>query len=230
MAEHPIVVLYTAVIGNYDELQPLRSMRGPNIASICYTDEPGCMSEGWATRPVEPCATVDGRVRQARFIKTHPHALLGSHDISIWIDANLELTVDPMELATFVETADVATFAYPATYGHRDCIYQEAQACMERSKDDPALIRRQMDRYLAEGYPAHNGLVETSIVVRRNSQRAAAFNNGWWREIIRGSRRDQLSFNYVAHKQGLRYAILPGCRMHSPFARHRPHAVSIYPS
>lgn len=230
MDDRPRIVVYTAVLGGYDELRPPIGTNRMDARFVCFTDARVAAHTGWQMEYVDGSASVDARVRYARFIKAHPHTLLGAHEISIWVDANLELVADPAELAAFVDTRDIATFAYPSTYGLRDCIYQEAQACVERGKDDPVLIFEQMARFVSEGYPVHNGLVETSIVVRRNSTGIVVFNEGWWREIKNGSRRDQLSFNYVAHQQRVSYATLPGSRICSAFARYRPHAVSIYPS
>jgi hypothetical protein len=47
------------------------------------------------------------------------------------------------------------------------------------------------------------------VILRRHTDAIRHLNEAWWNEIVRGSRRDQLSFNYVAWKLGLRYATFP---------------------
>jgi hypothetical protein len=49
------------------------------------------------------------------------------------------------------------------------------------------------------------------------------FDEVWWDEISRHSRRDQLSFNYVAWKLGFEYSTLPGCVDQNEFFDRKPH-------
>ena len=47
----------------------------------------------------------------------------------------------------------------------------------------------------------------------------------WWEMIRNGSRRDQLSINFVLWKQGLQYVVFPGQSRHNEWAYwmgHRP--------
>ena len=53
------------------------------------------------------------------------------------------------------------------------------------------------------------GLVEAPVILRRHTAAIRALNEAWWAELVRGSRRDQLSFNYVAWKLGLSHAKFP---------------------
>lgn len=218
------IVVYTVVTGGYDRLRPARG----KAAWLCFTDGSAREAPPWRFVPVPACETVDERIRQAREIKLRPHAFLPAHRISVWIDANLELRVPPRRLAAFVDQEDMATFAYPDTFGPRDCAYQEAAACIMRHKDDPARITAQMTRYRKGGFPEHAGLAETSIVVRRDTPGSRAFSEVWWEELKKGSRRDQLSFNFACWQSGSRYAILPGSRVANPFTIFRPHEKQIY--
>ena len=80
------------------------------------------------------------------------------------------------------------------------------KACTGQHKDDPDIMRKQVDRYMQAGYPEHHGLVETTVLLRWHTPRVAEFNAAWWTELTNGSLRDQLSFNYVAWKQRMAYA------------------------
>lgn len=66
-----------------------------------------------------------------------------------------------------------------------------------------------MARYRAEGLPEDAGLIEAPVILRRHTDAIRRLNESWWGEIVRASRRDQLSFNYVAWKLGLRYGTFP---------------------
>jgi hypothetical protein len=91
----------------------------------------------------------------------------------------------------------------------RSCIYEEAEACKVRRLDSPELIDGQMARYREEGFPARFGLQELAVILRRHSEAVEDFDRRWWEEISRGSRRDQLSFQYVRWKTGLPIAEFP---------------------
>jgi hypothetical protein len=58
------------------------------------------------------------------------------------------------------------------------------------------------------------------VILRRHTPAVAAFNEAWWAEIQAGSRRDQVSFTYVAWKLGLRYATIK-VREKNGFKKHR---------
>ncbi|EJZ22147.1 glycosyltransferase domain-containing protein [Rhizobium sp. Pop5] len=223
--EYSNVVVYTALLGPYDSLK--LSLAGP-VSHLCFTDQVLPRRPPWRILPVKPSTTLDQRVRLARHIKLHPHLYLPEHEYSIWIDACLQPSGLLLDAIGYLGEHDLATFAYPSTYGPRNCAYEEAAACIARRKDDPSKILMQIKRYREEGFPENYGLVETSILVRRNTVRARDFCAGWWSELEHGSRRDQLSFNYVAWRKDMLYGTLPGHRTNSAFATWAAHMQDIY--
>jgi len=128
--------------------------------------------------------------RNAKIYKILPHLFFPDVDYHIWVDSNVTLNVEPMELIEKMDK-DVAVFAH----WERDCIYEEAIACQTR--DDPRIIKEQMERYRKEGYPEHAGLGMCFLIIRKNTKTVATLNNAWWAEICAGSVRDQLSFPYI---------------------------------
>jgi hypothetical protein len=111
-------------------------------------------------------------------------------------------------------------------FDKRDCIYDEAQAILnfgkinsERApergiknwKDNPKLIVEQMNRYMVEGYPKNNGLATNPIIIRNHNNSDVIKNmEDWWVEIKYNSKRDQLSFNYIAWKNKFNFLYLQG--------------------
>jgi len=68
-----------------------------------------------------------------------------------------------------------------------------------------------MNRYLSEGYPKQNGLSTTPIMVRNHmDDNVINHNEDWWSEIKHNSKRDQLSFNYIAWKNQFNFVYLEG--------------------
>jgi len=221
------IVLYTALLGDYDDL---KEHGHPPELSFCFTDRPCLMTKSWTLVPCEQRPlSVDDRIRTARFYKTQPHRVLPPHRISLWTDASMRIN-EPLELVVnFLRGRSIATFKYPDIYGSRTCAFDEALACLRRGKDASDIIQGQMQRYREEGLPINFGLAETTMMVRENTTALARLNDTWWGEICRGSRRDQLSFDYCCWRHGLEYAWLPGYRLKNPFATYVRHKTQVYP-
>ena len=69
----------------------------------------------------------------------------------------------------------------------------------------------QVKGYQDEGYPSHNGLITGMVILRRhNEEDCIKVMEDWWTEIKYGSKRDQLSFNYVAWKNKTKFNYMDG--------------------
>jgi len=185
-------IVYTANFGNYDNLL-LPEHCG--FTHIHLTDE-GAIGSKYQELP---------QVR-ARMCKVLSHKLFPDYKYTIWHDASIEFKLDPAALVCYLGDNDIALMAHP----ERDCIYDEATAVVEMGKERASIVSEQMEHYKAEGYPEHNGLVATGVIVRKHTAKMEQFNNAWWAEIGRYSVRDQLSFNYVCWKMGIKYDVIPG--------------------
>lgn len=117
-------------------------------------------------------------------------------EVLIWLDSNISIHCDLKKFTKkHLKTADMVLMEHG-----RDCIYEEAVACIDRKKDNPLIISSQMGRYRLQNYPAHNGMVGTGIMIRRNNHKVRKLMELWWSEVEKGSHRDQLSFNFVLWK------------------------------
>jgi len=128
-----------------------------------------------------------------------PHLFLPAHDRSVWIDGHLLPLVNVEEFAR--DKSGYWLMKHPA----RNCIYEEANACIQMRKDNPKIIQRQVARYRQDLYPVNNGLVATGVLIRDNNPAFIPVAEQWWEEVRVHSVRDQISFNYVAHKNNLRF-------------------------
>ena len=152
------------------------------------------------------------------------------YDFSIWIDGNTSLKVTPEFLIKELGDNDILVYSH-----WRDCIYDEATAekeeCIALKKpiEEIKAIDNQMLRYRKEGYPEHNGLAATTYVIRRHTEAVDDFNNLWWAEICRGSKQDQLSFNYAAWKLGTRIKYFEekhfDIHRDNKYFNYKPHAI-----
>ena len=146
-----------------------------------------------------PLTHHDDPCRAAKRPKILPWDFLSDWDRCLWIDANLQLLRHPKTIR-----ADIGLHKHR----HRDCVYAEAAECIRLNKDDPDTISAQMQRYYDDGYPAHSGLWECGIMMRRNTPSIEALCRDWWAEIEAGSRRDQLSFPVVLNRHNIRPYIM----------------------
>lgn len=198
-ASMPEIAVYTAVFGGYDTVRP-----------------PTVPVASWAVFSGDS----DNPRLDARYHKTLAHRLFPDAEYTIWLDGNVQLLIEPEWLVDeWLGEADVATTVHPS----RDCIYDEARACIRKGKDGADVINRQMAAYREHGYPAHNGLAETRVVVRRNTHDVAMFNEMWWSHIAYYSVRDQLSFNWAVWQSGVVWNGVTAWVPRHPWFRYRNH-------
>ena len=217
------LVVFTAITGRFNN-----KVRAPvyvpgcsrPVHFVCISDFLGSVPEPWHLLP--PVWEHDDPRRTARWHKVMAHKLFPDADAWLWADGNQQLSTDPWVLVDeyLPEGMDIATYKHPL----RKCVHKELDACIKLKKDDPQLMRAQVSSYVQEGYPKNNGMCETTVLLRRNSQEVREFNEIWWQQIQNGSRRDQLSFNYAIWKAKLGFDHLPGRRdkpVHFKYFAHR---------
>jgi len=191
-------------MGGYDELyEPLEVSEDAEY--VYFTDVPR-QSETWEIRQVaprfkDPCLA-------AKIYKLLPHNYFPDTELTLWIDASIELLVDPFRIVRefLPEGKDIALFAHP----HRDCMYAEAKTCIEMHKGDPKSLRRQVSKYHRAQYPEHYGLYACMFLLRRNNPAMNRFNEQWWSELVGESLRDQISYAATALMLQPKTCIIPG--------------------
>jgi len=196
------ITVYTAIFGDYDILRDPEN-HNPGCRYACFTDSQQD-SDIWQV--VMQQRLMPTAVRDARMRKILGHALINTK-YSIWLDGNLQLLIDPVKIVTqYLAVYDIALFAHC----ERDCVYQEAATNVLMHKALAEDVNRQVAQYKLEGYPEHNGMTETSILIRRHTPEVIEFSRWWWMEIMKETARDQLSFNYVCWKMGMQYQPILG--------------------
>ena len=217
-----MLVVYTAITGSFpNQLRPPlgpQDPKGRKVRHICFSDKPRNVGR-WQV--VTPVWDHDDPRRVARYHKALSHRLFPNARYTLWHDGNQQLKVNPWDLVDRYLNRDhvLASYKHP----DRDCVYQELEACVKLKKDNSGVMRRQIGAYRQQGYPAHNGMIETTAVLRDNSERARKINNLWWKEIVAGSRRDQLSINYVLWRLKERHAVMAGQRDRPVYFNYFPH-------
>ncbi len=190
------MVLYTAAFGDADPLL-LPDIIDPDVDYICYTDRPRNDYGVWQLRSA-PYSHSD-RTRIARYVKMHPHQLFPTHEVAVWIDANILLKGDIQKYIEMVRGvgAQMGLIAHP----DRNCFYEEVEACKRFGKDRAGIIDAQANNYRANGLPYKQPLYETGfMVVQLQDAKSIAALQLWWQQIEQFSRRDQLGLSWVTHQ------------------------------
>jgi hypothetical protein len=215
------IAVYTAIYGDVDGLLPQPGF--PGVDYICFSDRPR-KAAPWEVR-VLPSGNQDNN-RAAKIFKILPHLYLPEYEWSIWIDGNYLIVGNiPQLISSLPPGVNMACFDHSQTVGDaRNCIYKEYEKIIElgritgRYKDSPDIMLRQIQKYRDEGFPAESGLISGGVLLRRHLEAdVTGCMEKWWEEISEGSRRDQLSFNYAAWKQGFRFHYLEGNIRNNPW-------------
>jgi len=194
------IVVYTAIFNDYDVLME-PEVKSQNVDYICFTDSKSTVKGIWETIMINECG-LSPKLMSGK-IKTLPHRFFPDYDYSVWVDGNVQIQYDVCELVNkYLSGADLAVPCHP----RRNCIYDEAEVCIDKNIVDPDKVRTQMDRYRTEGFPEHFGLSETRLLFRNhNEKQIIRMMETWWEEYQHGGERDQLSFEYAAWKHNMNY-------------------------
>lgn len=191
------ITVVTAAAGNRDSLQGQPIYDG--VQYIAFADLYAHFL--WEIRKV--CTKFASPIMNAKIHKILTHKYIDSKVI-VWMDASMQLLVDPHELLPFVEHNDFAFFKHHA----RGCLYKEIDVCLKLKKGNPEELIRQRDYYKANGFPEKAGMAECGAFIRLNTAHANAVFERWWVEICRFSDRDQISFPVAFW--GERFGVIPG--------------------
>lgn len=201
-------VIYTSIVGDYDPL-PQPEVVDEGFDYICFSDDIKEDKAGvWTIRPI-PYSNKDS-TRLSRYVKLLPHVALPDYDVSVWIDANIRIT--GKEFYDVVNDR-IASGVLMAQVPHpqRDCVYEEISMCYKDLRIGLCDALRQRRHLKKEGFPRHFGMMENNLILRRhNDPVVRQVSDGWWREYLTYSIRDQLSLMPVCWKSGFRPELLLG--------------------
>ena len=197
------VAVYTAIFGNYDKLNEPKKIEN-EIDYFCFTDNSSLVSDKWNIILL-PFLYRDPRM-SAKALKILPHKVMMNYDFSVWVDGSCTIVSSIVDFVFNVcEGENLSSFKHP----QRDCIYKEARNCQLYGQDKFSTISKQMEWFKSLGYPKNNGLTMSGILVRRNNNEdVKILNEEWWNIIDNYSIRDQLSFNFVLWKYGIKNKVL----------------------
>jgi len=214
------LVVYTCVFGDTDPLRdPVRPGR---TRFVCFTDQP-VRSKVWE---IVKLPKQDAPKRACRSYKQPSHRIFPEAEATLWIDAQMVLLVDPLELLK----------RYPGEFTgfkhhKRARIKDECEAIIRAGKAKPEAVRAQLAAYQADGWDTDDNpqraITNGGFMLRRHTERVVRFNEVWHHEVQTRTLRDQMSLDYCAAKVGLPIDYFPGDVTANKFVRrllypHKP--------
>jgi len=194
MTPGPARAVYTALIGKYEELLEQPVAMTTSVRFICLTDDPDLTSETWEVHLVEPAFPQDS-IRSARALKIRGHPILAEFEETLWIDNTVLLKADPADLLE--QWLSGADFALP-THSYRENIAAEFDVIAGHLIDDPARVNEQRAHYAATDPTVLDQPVHwTAVLARRATPAVQDLMSRWFDEVLRHSRRDQLSIGFA---------------------------------
>jgi hypothetical protein len=192
--------VYTCLLGGYEELNDDQARSDSGIPYICFTDDPVLASQVWDIRLIQPRFPRDLQ-RSQRDIKLRGHHDLDRFARTLYIDNSVSLRVPPETfLSTFLGDAELAI----PLHSYRETVLDEFVTVANHGLDEPTRIYEQLAHYQAE-YPEALREVPlwNAIIARLRTPRVDEFMNRWFDEVLRYSRRDQLSTNAMLMASGV---------------------------
>lgn len=207
------IAVYTVLTGNYDKLNPVR-VKSPGIDHICFTDDGSLHVEGWRMKRLQksqdPC-------KQQRNIKILPHKYLENYDITIYIDANMEIIQDFNVLLRKYTGGLLIT-----KHDKRDCVYKEGLEIIRQKKADKEKVNEQIAEYYSRGIEPCSGMYASGLMIRDNSPEIVKMCEMWVDELNRFTHRDQLSLPVALQHFNIKPTLIDVRGLYSMVRRH-PH-------
>ena len=185
--------LFTIHFGGYDA--PHEPFVSEGWDYLMFTNRTDIKSEVWQIRHV---TTPLPNYLAARYVYISSHLFVPTeYQFSLMIGGQIHVVGDLNNL-DIEFGSDFNMMKHPC----RTCIYQEAETIRKENIDKTMNFVPQLERYRAEGFPENYGLNACGIIGRHNNGFTECFEREWWHQVMTGSYRDQLSFDYVRWKLG----------------------------
>lgn len=193
-------IVFTSITGNYDSLKPIR-VKNPNWRYIAVVDNTKIKSNGWELLHISEFKIPNGLnyAYQNRWVKIK--GLEFFKKPIIYIDGSYEIIGDITEL----HKGDFCLKKHPV----RNCVYEEAKACIRYKKANKNLILKQVEYYKKIGMPSNYGMFENGVFFMPFNNDMVGFCNDWLNEIMNHTHRDQLSITKVLWSRNIKPRVIP---------------------
>jgi len=193
------MIVYTTNFGNIGDKLRDPLVRSKGVKYICFADKT-IKSKIWKIKKVR----VSDPVLATRLYKLRPMRYFKGP--TLWMDCSFELKVDPRSLLRLLKGVDMVAFKHP----HRHHILQEAAVLATRLKLPLKHLRKQVVKYLGDGFKQRQVTVP-NFCIRSANDKMEDFGNMWWKQYLAYPHgRDQMSIDYSMWVMGIKVKYIPG--------------------
>ena len=198
-----ITAVYSALFGNYDIIKPFNKEIGFDY--FLFTDVKLKINTNWTilSIPYKLQKLKINNQKKQRFIKLHPHLFFKDYKLSIYLDTSFKILGN---LKEFLERLLSPKYnIYIIEHQLRKHISSECEAVKNSGFETKKIINLIKRKYKYEKFPDNIGLSENCLLVRyHNNKEVISLMEKWWKQILKYSHRDQLSFNYILWITGIK--------------------------
>ena len=199
----PDTVIYTCILGNYDELtDPV--FTDPECDYVCFVGKGEKTSERkgiWQIRELD-FRSKDFAVL-SRYPKLNPHILLPEYSYSVWMDGNVSIAGDCF-YEIIREKINAGILYSGIRHWARDCAYDEIKESLDSGIESRSRLLGALFFLKRHRFPKHFGMNENNVIFRRhNAPEIIRFDDLWWKLFIRYAHRDQILHPYCMRECGI---------------------------
>ena len=194
------ICVYSCITGDYDNVLEIEREEG--IDYYLFTNNKKIKSNSWKVIYIEDDSL--SNVLLARKTKILGHPIVNdNYDIALWMDGAVSFNTKIKDFIDHFMKNDDVFVAF--RHGERNSIKEECEACVRFCKEDKNKVKNILDFYKKEGYPDNNGLIESTVFIKRVKDKKVNETMNLWFDMVKNfTKRDQLSFNYCIYKTDLK--------------------------
>ena len=191
-------VVYTILIGQNEGLNAQPQIKNSKLRHVCLTDNENLKSDDWEIIYVKRLLPMD-QYRSQRNLKIRPHLIFPEYKYSFYMDNTVILKTKVEDFInniflTNIDDEKEPLFILPF-HSFRETLIDEFYACFTAKLDSDIRFFEQITDYLLKNKKAFKYKPYWTAMLFRNHMDPLVkeFSEIWFSNILRYSRRDQLS-------------------------------------
>lgn len=211
------IAVYSCYFGTYEPLNAAATGNGAGYDRFVLTDHPlalpGIRVLQGSDLGLQLGPEQGGAVALSRLAKIRPHLFFSRYDWVIYIDNSASLLREPARIVAAIEaaqggTAPAGRYLFP--HQRRTCAYREARLCKQKGRISREDYHRQVNHYLAAGFPKEQGLYSNTVMVQKmGDPETDALNDAWYDHFLTFSPRDQISLPFMLWQRAYPVRLMP---------------------
>lgn len=168
--------ILTCLFGNYERLQEVKDYRD-DVEYICITDNRDLTSVTWEIKMADKFILSLPFVNQWTYIRYHPFEFVNT-DVCLYIDASVEIVKDVTVclMEPFINSEkEYGVLIHP----WRRTINEENNAWVTERGYGIENVQK-INKWLCDNKYNVNGLIQSTIILQKNTQMTSIINNRTW--------------------------------------------------